>query len=240
MLGKKNAPMKAAFCSGSCRLLTTISTGNFCLVPSNSLVKPYYGPGYLGHLYNIKQHIQFVKFIKGDLDLPAEHLPLFLNAYSGENKVAAGLFEPPEICEEKLERLRRTFMKQDVYIFEVCSLDIYEKGDLQVMHELVEGVEPRKQTADEFAADVATLLAELPADANVVFMGPVAAADADAQIIYGALNALAESSNKIKVFNPSLAIQKGGERAFKDNEFTVFGRALLFIMIYENSILKFN
>ena len=145
MFGKKNAPMKTAFCSGSCRLLTTISTGNFCLVPSNSLVKPYYGPGYLGHLYNIKQHIQFVKFVKGELDLPTEHLPLFLNAYSGENKVAAGLFEPPEICEEKLERLRSIFMKKELYIFEISSLDIYEKDGLQVMHELVEGVGPRKK-----------------------------------------------------------------------------------------------
>ena len=139
MFGHKNPPMKTAFCSGSMNLLTAVSTGNYCLIPTNTAVTDYYGPGYLGHLYNSKQHLQFVRFIKGSADLPAEHLPLFLNAYVGPKEGRDGLFEPVELCTEKLAKIRAEFMKQQIYIFEIASLYVYEKDGLQVMHELVEG-----------------------------------------------------------------------------------------------------
>lgn len=254
MFHKKNLPMKSAFCSGSMALLTSINTGNYCLIPTNSAVGHYYGPGYLGHLYNIKQHIQFVKYIKESIDLPADHLPRFLNAYSGKNAVREGKFESPSFCEEKLVKIRNEFMKQEVYIFQISSLDIYEKDGLQVMHELVEGVEPRKQTAEEFEADVKALLAELPADAKVVFVGP-AIADAiataadfsvplafseaeDAAIINTVLNAVTEGSKTMKAFDTALIIRKGGEQVFTNGELTTMGRGLLFIMLYETCIMK--
>ena len=151
-------------------------------------------------------------------------------------------------------KIREEFMKQEVYIFQISSLDIYEKDDLQVMHELVEGVEARKQTADEFEADIKALVAELPADAKIVFMGPAVPATtttadadsslpladtvADSTIIYNTLNKLVKESTNIKIFDPTLIIHKGGEKVFKNGEFTTIGRGLLFIMLYETCISK--
>jgi len=70
------------FCSGSCRLLTTINTGYNKLCPIHSMYYNYTGTNFLGKLHNTKQHIQFIKFIKDEITIPDDILPKFLTTYN--------------------------------------------------------------------------------------------------------------------------------------------------------------
>lgn len=76
---------KKIFCSGSCRLLTTINNGNYKVVPIHSMFYNFVGINFLGKLHNTKQHIQFIKFIKDEIILPNDILIKFLTSYGGIN-----------------------------------------------------------------------------------------------------------------------------------------------------------
>lgn len=50
--------------------------------PIHSMFYNFVGNNFLGKLHNTKQHIQFLKFIKGEIDLPKDVLPGFLTSYN--------------------------------------------------------------------------------------------------------------------------------------------------------------
>ena len=43
------------------------------------------GINFLGKLHNTKQHIQFIKFIKGEIELPNNILECFLTSFCKKN-----------------------------------------------------------------------------------------------------------------------------------------------------------
>ena len=61
--------MMKIFASGSANVLQSISSGYHRIIPIHSLYFNYVGVNFLGLFNNIKQHIQFIKFIKGDIIL---------------------------------------------------------------------------------------------------------------------------------------------------------------------------
>jgi len=70
------------FASGSCRLLVTINNGHDKVIPIHSMFYNFAGVNFLGKLHNSKQHIQFIKFIKDAIVMPADILPKFLTSYN--------------------------------------------------------------------------------------------------------------------------------------------------------------
>lgn len=65
------------FCSGSCRLLSTIKLTND-VEPIRSLeLLNFKGINFLGKFHDTKSHLQFITFIKGDTYLKDKQLKRF-------------------------------------------------------------------------------------------------------------------------------------------------------------------
>lgn len=243
MFGKRNLPMLPVFSSGSVQLLSTISSGNHCVIPIHSIIKPCYGPNFVSHFVNIKQHIQFMRLIKGEFELDAAVAPKCLTGAAEKCVDTAALFEPADMIAEKLARIRAALEGCKQFVFEVCTLDVYEKDGVQLHGELLDEAEAaetkRTQTATEFIADVRTLRSMLPADALCLIVGPVQPHIYDKsceqliehEMIYEAL----KMCDGVRSVDPSVIVLKGGpEKMRKPNgELSIMGRALFFIYLYE-------
>ncbi len=248
MFGKKNLPMFPVFSSGTARLLSTISGGNHCVIPLHSVMKPYYGPNFVGHFFNIKQHIQFIKLIKGEIELSDEQKAQFLSGFAGKSANEAAQFEPADMIEGKLATLKESIATCKHFVFELCSLEVYEKDGVQLHHELIDketaAATKRKQTAGELISDIETLIGLLPEGATVLFIGPIRPQlydttkeeILDVELIYATLN----YSTGYILLDPTIIVKKGGSNMLlPDGEFTVMGRALFFIYLYEKHFKRY-
>ena len=125
------------FASGSCRILTTLSYGILAfsnehsklimekinpihtyehkkIINNNNICESQNGyRNYLGLMYNTRQHIQFLKFIKDEIKIPDSIMSKFIRYNS----------------KEELELRKNTIKKQfddcEWYIFEISSLKLY-------------------------------------------------------------------------------------------------------------------
>lgn len=243
MFGKRNAPMLPVFSSGSIRLLSTISGGNHCVAPIHSIMKPCYGPNFVSHFVNIKQHIQFMRLIRNELELDDALAEKCLTGAAEKCADAAAQFEPADMIADKLTAIRKALETCEQFIFEVRTLDVYEKDGVQMHCELLSEEEAaatkRQQTAAEFAADVQTLRAMLPADALCLIVGPMqphiynksGEQQLEHEIIYSTLAQIKD----VIVIDPSNIVRKGGPEKIlaADGDFTTIGRAFFFIYLYE-------
>jgi hypothetical protein len=243
MFGKRNAPMLPVFSSGSIRLLSTISSGNHCVAPIHSIIKPCYGPNFVSHFVNIKQHIQFMRLIKGELELDDAVAAKCLTGAAEKCGDADALFEPADMIADKLATIRAALATCAQFIFEVRTLDVYEKDGAQMHGELLSEEEAaatkRQQTGGELAEDMRTLRAMLPADALCLIVGPVqphlynksGEQQLEHEIIYSTLAQIED----VCVVDPTNIVCKGGAEKMlaADGEFTIMGRALFFIHLYE-------
>lgn len=165
------------FASGSCRLLTVLNTGYSMIEPIHSLYYNFIGINFLGKLHNIKQHIQFIQFIKDEITIPQNILKWFLTSYScldtSASKEYIKQFNLPMIDKSMLPEMKDSIKSQfddcDTYIFEICSLKIYEKDGFQVQNELADDYSIRVQSGDELYTDLDTLCSLIPTNKKIVF-----------------------------------------------------------------------
>uniref|UniRef100_A0A6C0KX51 Uncharacterized protein n=1 Tax=viral metagenome TaxID=1070528 RepID=A0A6C0KX51_9ZZZZ len=122
--------MAKVFASGSCRLVTSIHNGRGKIEPIHSMFYNFIGVNFLGKLHNTKQHIQFIKWINDEIQLPQDILNSFLTSYSNANEI-----EDKELIPVKKQKIKDTFNSCDYYIFEICSIKLYEKNGYQVQFE---------------------------------------------------------------------------------------------------------
>ena len=119
--------MKTVFVSGSCRLMTTITYGPSIVYPIHSMEKNYVGNNFLGKLHNIKQHIQFIKWINNEVTIPDDILKIYLTTYWNRTPIK-------DILEKKYN-IQHHFKQCDIYLIEICSLKTYCKDGFQVQNE---------------------------------------------------------------------------------------------------------
>ena len=129
------------FCSGSCRLLTSVADGRGRIRPLHSMFHNFIGCNCLTKLHSMRQHIQFFKWIKGDLEIPAEHMPFFLSAHSGE-----WVNETRQDPVKALANIRAEFDNVDVFLIEVCSVKNYEMGGIYHQHEMIKAADLASRT----------------------------------------------------------------------------------------------
>lgn len=153
------------FASGSCRLLTSISDGRGKITPIHSLNSNFTGTNFLGKLHNVKQHIQFIKFIKGEIELPENILPNFLTSF---NTTLKGI-DDISLIPFKISQINEQFNGCDFYIFEICSLKIYTKDNYQVHSEHTTDFKVNVQTEQELYDDLSILYNMIPKDKKIIF-----------------------------------------------------------------------
>ena len=114
------------FCSGSCRLLNTISVKNQYNCNILHGLKNYYlfGYNFLGKLHDINAHIQFINFLQGNIKMDLAELKNFLTIFNEEK------WKPSEIdfssLPDALNNIKNNINNCDYYIFEICSLKSYK------------------------------------------------------------------------------------------------------------------
>ena len=157
------------FASGSCRVLSPIYHIKDVEI-IHGIRNGYYGEDSAGYLFNIKQHIQFLKFIKNETELPDHIKRCFLTTYSPK-------YLPQNINltlnrqQIFLDRSREQITRCKIFIFEICSLKIYE-----VIHENIvyqtslfsDTAISYKQTSDDFIKDLNTLINMCPSDSLII------------------------------------------------------------------------
>ena len=97
------------FSSGSCRLLSTLR--NTDRIENIHLLWPRRGPhfkgiNFLGKFHDTKSHIQFIKFIKGEVELDDENLKRFFTAYNDDKWEKIRFFEPINTIPLKINNLK--------------------------------------------------------------------------------------------------------------------------------------
>ena len=153
------------FVSGSARLMQTINSGYHLITPIHSLYFNYVGINFLGLLNNIKQHIQFIQFIKGDIIIPDEILPQFLTAYNiGIDNFS--IFDPISLIPEKINNIKQNFDNCEFYLIEISSMILYTKTSnnevFQVSNKHSTDYEEITQTIEDLLLDLETIKNLIP------------------------------------------------------------------------------
>jgi hypothetical protein len=84
----------------------------------------FVGVNFLGK----KQHIQFLQFIKGEIDIPSI-LPLFLTSYNPAKWKYWNKFDNEELLPIKRETIKNQLNECEWFLFEICSLKLYTKDN---------------------------------------------------------------------------------------------------------------
>ena len=146
----KSSGLPRIFASGDMRLMKCINNGNNTVHPIHSQYEDMDGLNFLGNLTNIKQHIQFVKYITGKCAIPKKMLHLFLKAYE----------------------IDKYF--NEAYIFQITSMQIAEKDGFQVLSSIEgDNIKRYTQTEEDFVEDIKTLISLIPAGRKVIFINDI-------------------------------------------------------------------
>jgi len=160
------------FASGTANILQAISSGYHKIIPIHSLYFNYVGVNFLGLFNNIKQHIQFIKFIKGEITIPNELLPEIFAAYNiGFDNFS--IFDSIDIIPTKINNIKNNFDDCEWFIFEIESLDYYIKTindiDYQVSYNFSKDAIKYTQTEEDLINDITTLISLIPPNKNILF-----------------------------------------------------------------------
>jgi hypothetical protein len=121
----KHKQMKV-FASGSCRILTSLSKiNNNNIRCVHTMNKNFIGTNFMGKLHTIKQHLQFIRYLRNELHMSQKDLSYFLTTF---NKTRLPECPRNNPLHSKIA-LTNELNSCDVFIFEISSIKdfIYEK-----------------------------------------------------------------------------------------------------------------
>lgn len=155
------------FSSGSCRLLNSTDLAKAMSIHTVSY--EFKGDiNFLGKLHNTKQHIQFIKYLRNEITIPKYILPLFLSNYN--NKRCSGAIS----YNKKVAAVKSALDNCEIYIFEICSIKIFEKDGYHLQVELLQRSTTTDfttylQTEAELLSDLIVLRNLIPKEKKVIF-----------------------------------------------------------------------
>lgn len=240
------------FASGSCRLLVSLSDGR--LTDGRQVVRPlhalmlhgFLGNNFLCKLHNTRQHIQFLRLIDGSLAVPDDILASFLTSHN-QTKWRGRV---PGDNAAKLRSLRDAFHECSVYMFEICSMKLYERDGYQVQFELTDDYTMARQTVDDLVRDLETLVGMVPAGRRIVFQshfrpqivsGALSDADGGGRVqsredIFHALRLVASRHANVLVHDPSELIRADRAMLGDPTHFSPMGYQKNFAHVYETCL----
>ena len=242
MLTDAKPKLNLVFASGSCRLMTTINNGRNKIRPLHSMFYNFEGINFLGKLHNTKQHIQFIRFIQGDLEIPLDILQGFLTScHKGSQHLCSG-----EIS-TKIKNIKDEFDECSVYIFEICSLKLYEKNGFQVQFELTNDHTETLQTKDELRNDLIQLINMIPKNKRIVFQchfrmnimwNDQKCMIQNREDIFDVLQQVASEFNNVRVYDPSEYLKNNKSSLSDATHFNEQGHVQSFDYIFDHFISK--
>ena len=233
------------FASGSCRLVTAINNGHNKVYPIHSMLHNFAGMNFLGKLHNTKQHIQFIKFIKDEIQIPPRILPQFLTSYN--YSIFHNAKKYGYICDDlstlpiKKASIKRQFDECEWYLFEICSLKLYRNSGFEIQFELTNDKTHTLQTDAELLADLRTLREMIPLNKKILFQthfrpniihNDASKKIEQREVIYNVVNQFCSENENTFIYDPSILIQQNNSFFDGDVHFTPSGYAESFKYIF--------
>lgn len=239
-MDNNNVIMKI-FASGSCRLLIAIN-GHKDVIPIHSIYHNFVGTNFLGKLHNTKQHIQFIKYIKDDIILPDNILSKFLTSYTKLNGV-----DNKSLLPIKKESIKTQFNECLWYIFEICSMKLYNNNGFEVQHELTNNYQQILQTDEELLKDLFTIKELIPDNKKILFQvhfrpniiyNDVNKTIERRETIYNIVKGFCDKNDNVFIYDPSIILQIDNSLFDGDTHFANRGNIESFNYIYNNYLLN--
>ena len=232
------------FASGSCRLVRVIDNGYSKIEPIHSMFTNFYGINFLGKLHNVKQHIQFIKFIKDDIIIPPNILRSFLTSYGTYNGSESEM-ENKELLPLKKSIIKEQFNNCKYYIFEICSIKLYEKDGHQVQFELTKDYNLTIQTEEDLYNDLIILRSLIPENKQIILQVPFrpniihndpSKVIKNREIIYNVINKFCKENKNTSIFDINNIIKE--DISLYDGFGHVTNYRLIFDYLYINFLNK--
>lgn len=237
------------FASGSCRLVTTIKDGFGKITPIHSMFENFSGINFMGKLHNTKQHIQFIKFIKDEIELPNFILPKFLTSYSDGSYGSPGPREDFLLLPCKKQNIKEQFDECEWFIFEICSTKLYQNNGYQVQFELTNDFECVLQTEEDLMNDLFLIRNLVPPNGKILFQvhfrlnkiyDDVSKTIENREFIFDTVSKFCEDNENTYIYDPSVLIQTDHSLFDGNIHFSESGHIESFKYICNNYITKFH
>jgi hypothetical protein len=205
----------------------------------------FVGPNFLGKLHNTKQHIQFIRYIKGDIIIPDNVLESFLTVFSHKYKDSCS---PMHEVPVKIQNIRNAFDTCSVFVFEICSMKLFERDGFQVQSDLTDSFDTvTLQSKEELLRDLKVIIGMVPAGKRIVFQGHFRLdyifSDPDKKIqnrdnIFDTLQLLLKSGEfpNVRVYDPSEVLRHNPHCFSDPTHFNEFGHGQSFQSLFVNCI----
>lgn len=235
------------FSSGSYRLLKSIGLGIKKIYPLHALfLDDLIGINFLGQLNDIKQHIQFIKFINNIIEIPYDILKLFLTAFNYKKWKHNNIYDNIEIIPSKIKNIQDNFYNCSVYIFEISSLKTYLYKNYYVQYEQYHNNIPYEceltiQNKDDLLNDLNILISFIPNNKKIVFQcnfrpniihNDESLKIPNRELIYETLIKFAKNKNNILIYDPSILIKENLSYIDENYIFTDIGYTKSFEYLY--------
>jgi len=92
------------------------------------MFRNFTGINFLGKLHNTKQHIQFLKYIRGEINIPDSILPKFLTSYNAYHYTCGRKCEDFSLLPLKKDSIQTQLEECEWCVFEISSLKLYKKN----------------------------------------------------------------------------------------------------------------
>ena len=217
--------MDSIFSSGSCRILCSLDLlKEKCIHALGYDFK--HDTNFLGKLHNAKQHIQFINYINDKIDIPSYIMENFLSNYAA-TRCNFGISYA-----EREYNIKEKFNECTLYIFEICSLKLYEKDGYQVQYELTDNYTTRLQTETELYNDLVILRNLIPREKPILFQchfrpniiyNDESKKIENREIIYNVLNDFCKNSQNTYLYDPSIVLSQNHSLFDGDTHFNEEG-----------------
>ena len=202
------------------------------------------GINFLGKLHNTKQHIQFIKWIHDKIELPPHILHSFLTSYGLFCNSRSGM-DSLELNPIKKNTIKDEYKNCDYYIFEICSIKLYERDGYQVQVELTHDFNCIAQSDIDLYNDLKILYELIPTGKKIIFQTPfrpniiyndTSRAIDNREIIYNTVNKFCNTYANAYLYDPSILLQTDTTLFDGDTHFHQRGHEKSFHYLYENFI----
>lgn len=234
------------FVSGSCRVLVGFGSTHKQIVSIHSIYPTggIKGHNFLGKLHNIKQHIQFIKFIKNEINIPKNILPKLFTSFN--YRLPWGTYsDDMSLLQNKINNLNKYFNNCEWYIFEICSLKIYINQTYYVHHELTNEYEIEYQTEEDLYNDLQIIRNMIPKNKKILFQthfrpniiyNDKSKSIDNREIIYNVVNNFCNQNKNTYIFDPSIILNKNKNLFDGNTHYTLKGCKYNYEYICDNII----
>jgi hypothetical protein len=243
------------FVSGTCRLLKMIGEGVEKIQPLQAMFhNDLAGINFLGKLNTTQQHIQFINFLKGNVEIPSHILKYFLTAYNYEKWQRIRSFDNCDTIDGKINFINNHFNESDYFVFEISSIKSYTMEGFHIQYEQFDNNCPLGcnfyiQSKDELINDLNTLIQLVPINKKIIFIchfrpniiyNNPSLSIANRELIYETLLEISKNNKNIELYDPSIIISQNTDYIVDPEQYSEIGYKKSFDCLYNNFLRPKN